>query len=512
MDKFRYKYEKYLPVYKNGGFMEKEDFLGSLYKIYDRQELAPKSGIPLYRGMGCTYTDADEDHYIVFGSTASKKSRNIAMPTIEMLTYARESMIISDSKGELYKRHSRGLELKGYHVIALDFKNMRADKWNPMEYIYDLYEAGDTDGALSAIADFAEVITEPSKKTTNDIYWALMAESKLQGYMDMMLHMCTGEEYNIRTLTEFLSEKNENAVEFLTKCMPSNATAYNNIRKVDDLPPRTHVTVNSTVHGIIKMFLLNNRLMDMLSESSFDIKGIDERPTAIFMIVPDNKDTMNGLIGLFVSQLSQILIAKADSVLEGRLGRRINWILDEFGNISKIPGFSSMITAARSRNIRYIMFVQSMKQIETKYEDADNIIANCSKIFLHSNEVTTLEQISAICGSKIIDNKEYPLISVSELQQLSKEKGEALVLKNRCKPYMTRLTDIDDYPSFRFEFRDIPSLRRRKRRETDIMDMIHEIMENKRSFYSRKTSKEICKHEELLEILTNGSGRWDNYD
>ena len=84
-----------------------------------------------------------------------------------------------------------------------------------------------------------------------------------------------------------------------------------------------------------------------------------------------------------------------------------------------------MITAARSRNIRYFLFVQSLKQIENKYDNSEAIISNCSKIFLYSNETETLEYVSELCGSININGKERPLISAAELNQLSKEGGAA---------------------------------------------------------------------------------------
>lgn len=184
----------------------------------------------------------------------------------------------------------------------------------------------------------------------------------------------------------------------------------------------------------------------------------------------------------------------ADDNISGALKYKVNWILDEFGNIATMPSFSSMITAARSRNMRYYMFVQSLNQIENKYEDYKNIIANCSKIFLHSNESDTLNQISDLLGIKIINGCKYPLASPSELQLLSKEKGEALVLKNRCKPYMTRLTDIDSFPMFSFEFEDIPVKSRKTILDVEVADIFENICNNKRSFYFHGSDISINKY------------------
>ncbi len=480
---FRYKYERFIPPQNSTGFADKREFVDMLFPLRDNGKQVKKAGIPLVRGEKMTYTDSGEDHYIILGNTSSKKSRNVGMPTIEFLAEAGESMIIADPKGEYTRRHRAGLEKKGYKTAVLDFKNMLSDSWNPLAYIYELHKLGQEDKALTYIADLVETLSAPSKEKSKDVFWNLMAESLLQGYLDLMLNICKKEEYNISTLMDFISEKNSIYVDKILECVPTYASAYYNIKNVKLAPEKTYACIINTLHGILKMFILNKSLCSMLKCNSFNISEIDSVPTAVFLVIPDNKDTMNGLVSLFVSQLSNILIDKADINVTGRLKRRVNWIIDEFGNITEIPGLANMITAARSRNMRYFLFVQSLDQIKNKYNAYQTIAANCSKVFLHSNELETLEYISELCGNKIIAGCEYPLISPAELQQLSKEKGEALVLKNRCKPYLTMLTDIDDYPQFKFDFADIPIKDRMKFKISDIVEILEEILIGQRECY-----------------------------
>jgi hypothetical protein len=46
-------------------------------------------------------------------------------------------------------------------------------------------------------------------------------------------------------------------------------------------------------------------------------------------------------------------------------------------------------------------------------------------------------------------HEKRPLISVSELQRFSKEKGEALIMHARQYPIITEIADIDQYEMFR---------------------------------------------------------------
>ncbi len=51
----------------------------------------------------------------------------------------------------------------------------------------------------------------------------------------------------------------------------------------------------------------------------------------------------------------------------GELPKRVNYILDEFGNFtSQYQAFSNMLTVAGGRKIRFNMFLQSFAQLEDK--------------------------------------------------------------------------------------------------------------------------------------------------
>ena len=111
-----------------------------------------------------------------------------------------------------------------------------------------------------------------------------------------------------------------------------------------------------------------------------------------------------------------------------------------------------MISAARSRNMRYYLVAQSLHQLKGRYgEDADTIKGNCENwIFLTSKELDLLEEISSLCGSYFNANgQERRLISVSELPRLDKDKGEALIMHARLYPIISEVADIDEYSMFK---------------------------------------------------------------
>lgn len=87
---------------------------------------------------------------------------------------------------------------------------------------------------------------------------------------------------------------------------------------------------------------------------------------------------------------------------------------------------------------------------ERIFIEAHTLRGNCNDwVFLTSRELSLLQELESLCGSDVKTGQ--PLITVSQLQRLNKESGEALVLCGRMYPYLTHLPDIDGYP-----FADVP--------------------------------------------------------
>jgi len=112
---------------------------------------------------------------------------------------------------------------------------------------------------------------------------------------------------------------------------------------------------------------------------------------------------------------------------------------------------AAIISASRSRNMRFFLIVQSEQQLFNIYqEEAQTIKGNCTNwIFLTSRERVLLEELQTLCGKRMVFDREEPLISISQLQMLDKSKGQALILQGRNNPFISYLADIDDYQIFK---------------------------------------------------------------
>ena len=397
--------------------------------------------------------DGSDTHTLVFGSSGSKKTRADVLPTIHTLCHAGESMIIHDAKGELYKRSASMLENSGYRVIAVNLRNPEVGhSWNPLTIPYRYYKEGDIDKAAEFANDVASTITLGDLASSKDPFWEHSAHDCTFGLMLLLFRYCKENKLpdsavnmsNLAALRRALFEtgsSSEAKKNWLWKWGAKDELIAGSLSGTVMTATETRQGILSVLDQKLRTFTINSSLMDMLANSTFEIANIGQEKTAVFLITPDEKTSYHALVAIFVSQSYQHLIYSAEKA-GGRVSRRINYILDEFSSLPAIGSdFPSMITAARSRNIRFLIIAQSKNQLVRRYrEEASTIMANCTNwIIMFTRELDLLKEVSELCGKK---HNGTPNISIYDLQHLSKEQNQVLVLAGRLKPAIVNLLDI----------------------------------------------------------------------
>lgn len=417
--------------------------------------------------------DHTDTHTLVIGPTGSKKSRLIMMPLVRILGGSGESMIISDPKAEIYNRTASYLQQNGYDIFVLNLRSpMHGQRWNPLAIPFEFYSKGEIDKAYEFVNDIAENLLQ-ADKSNSEPFWDNSAGSFFFGLVLLLFKYCKdhhltkdfvhmGSVVSVRNalFTGARGEKNLQLWEYAKSDPIIASSLVGTVETAKD----TRAGILSTFDQKIRMFSIQPNLLDMLGGSDFDLNAIGQKPTAIFLIVPDEKTGYHGLVSLFIKQSYEYMIFDAQNQAErdgfhiGTLSNRVNYVLDEFSSLPTIRDFPAMVTAARSRNIRFTLAIQSKHQLIQRYKDeTDTIQTNCNNwIFLTGRELQLLEEISSLCGKTLEDNPQ-PILSVSDLQRLDKDAGEALLLCGREKPCITRLADIDTYDNNQFEHVSVSS-------------------------------------------------------
>ena len=453
-----------------------------------QDEKTEAAGIPLYSKKGKMWVDNGEDHYLVMGATGSGKTVIVAKPMIKLLAKHNESMILTDPKGELYEETAELLKSEGYNIITLNFRDPgHGNAWNPMSLPYQLYKEGNTDKAIELLDDLAlNILYE--EKNSGDPFWEKTAADYFTGLALGLFEDGTPEQVNLNSLNlmcslgeERFGGPNNNYIKEYFNGKDPSKPAYINASGTVFTADETKQGIIATFKQKIKLFSSRENLSEMLSYSDFDMRNIGRNKTAVFLIVQDEKKTLHPLATIFIKQCYETLIDVAQES-GGKLPYRTNFILDEFANMPPLKDVTTMVTAARSRLIRFTFIIQNFAQLTQVYgkENGDTIRGNCNLVYLISSEIAALEEISKMCGEVKSKEKEKtastPLVTVSDLQRLSK--FEIIVLRRRMFPYKTRFQTDFEVDWGRTYPKAVPPVR--EKREVQLFDIREFVKEKKK--------------------------------
>jgi len=445
---------------------------------------------------------------------------------------AGSSMICTDPKGELFQMHSKFLQERGYKVMVLDLRDPYSSfRWNPLSDLYDRYQdyvntgneiyrrnddAGSSglelvnpaelytdewyeyEGKAYAIRkELIAVIKVQRQKIYDEVYedlndlvsvicpiesqddpvWEKGARSIIMATIIAMLEDSenpelgmTKEKFNFFNVNKALGNSDNNF-----EALRNYFYGRNVLSKAVTLSKQVLSAAENTLASYMsiafdKLSIFNDEgICSLTSNTDIDPQIFADESTALFLKIPDEKDTRHTLAAAFILCIYKALIKKASTREDLSLPRNVYFILDEFGNMPKIDKFDKMITVGRSRKIWFNMVVQSYAQLDNVYGKTvgDIVKSNCGmKMFIGSNDIETCKEFSELCGnctvsttsvSRSMGTKEgeanyntsiqtRPLIYPSELQKINNktDTGNAIIVTFGNYPLKTKFT-----PSYR---------------------------------------------------------------
>ncbi len=417
------------------------------------------AGLPIIMSPKGVWVDDSEYHNLIIGSTGAGKTQTTVLPMVHLLSKKGESMIVTDPKGEIYEETAEMLRAKGYNIVLLNFRDpQQGNAWNPLSLPYSLYKNGNSDKATELLEDLALNILYDENSKSQDPFWEKTSADYFSGLALALFDDATEDQINLNSinLMTTLGEEKFGATTYVKEYFsykdPAGA-AYINASSTLMAPNETKGSILAVFKQKIKLFSSRENLSEMLSHSDFDMREIGKNKTAVFIVIQDEKKTYHSLVTIFLKQCYETLISVAQEC-GGKLPYRTNFILDEFANMPPLKDVTTMVTAARSRNMRFNFIIQNFAQLYEVYgkENGETIKGNCGNIiYLISTELSALEEISKMCGEVKSKEKEKttstPLVTVSDLQRL--KKWETIVLRIRMMPFKTKLT-----PNFQMDWGD----------------------------------------------------------
>ena len=431
-----------------------KDMKATLKEVRVKERFYEHAGFPLINDGEKMWVDDGESHNLFIGSTGTGKTQCIIHPLVKILAKKGESMVITDPKGEIYRESASLLKERGYKIVILNFREpQRGNTWNPLALPYSLFTNGNSDKAMELLDDLASNILY-EEGGSKDPFWEKTAADYFSGLTLGLFEDAKPEEVNINSVSLMTTQGEEKygprstyIKEYFNDKDPAGA-AYTCASGTVYAPEETKGSIISTMKQKIRLFASRENLSEMLASSDFNMEAIGKEKTAVFMIIQDEKKTYHALATIFIKQVYESLIDTAQNSPKGELPVRTNFILDEFQNMPPLKDVTTMITAARSRKIRFTMIIQNFAGLDAVYgkENAQTIRSNCNNLlYLLTTELSALKEISELCGEKKVKvgkgDKEHeetrPLATVADLQRM--KQFEAIVKRVRLDPFKTRL-------------------------------------------------------------------------
>lgn len=350
-------------------------------------------------------------HTLLIAVTRFGKGRRIFLPSIWSLAKSGESMVMTDPKGELFIITKDYLLKQDYNVVCLNFRDPEmGNQWNLIEMVNRAVDEGNISKATEYAWDIANTIAPKSAGGNDTPVWgngercviatlilivSINAEFKFQRHMKSVYRL-------LSRLGRVLEDDSVPLLDYIQQ-LPDEHPAKDAFATADLSPYKMRGSFFSMVLSDIQLFA-DSAICEMTAKSDHDFRDIGIKKTAIFLIIPDDKPARHVLATIYIDQLYQALVQLANEE-GGRIPRRTNFLLDEFGNLPPIPGFDNKITVAGGRGMRFTLAIQALNQLKNLYKDnAKTISGNCAIwLFFGTNDLETAKELSDKTGKYTVE-------------------------------------------------------------------------------------------------------------
>ena len=316
-------------------------------------------------------------HTLILGATGTGKTVSFIEPTVQILSSLKNkpSILVTDTKGEIYAHHGKKLQDEGYKVVLLDLTEpYNSAQWNPLEPIYDEWQRQlhleetilkHINDPVSNYPNFIKV-GQPSNSewyefdkkafsslrealTEVEVQKSIIRDECFENLKDLSLAICPtvnekdkswedgARDYFNAVLIAML-EDSENEALGMTRDKYNFFNAYKiAMNKDDDYDvvkqyfngrsplSKTRQLASNIIQTQAKqtrdsfMSTLNTNLAMfadsgicyLTSKNTIDFSTFDEQPTAFFIKIPDERKTRYTLASVCLTQAYKAFVKKA---------------------------------------------------------------------------------------------------------------------------------------------------------------------------------------------------------
>lgn len=371
-------------------------FLGSF-----RDSLNPKAPPVDLRYKG-------EMHLCSFGAPGTSKSTSLAACNLLLL---QRSMLVVDVKGELLAITGNARRRMGSKIIVinafgelLDVRpDMESHGWNPILQL----DPDKPAEFYSKAKTIAEACANMSGDGKNDFFETSFTD--LTAAFCMLERIHNGDKAHLRNVRAAIAGSREEMLLALEQMKTSGhyalqvagSAAYARLTDKNSQATSFADVIATTLKNTD--FLNDDRLaLDMANGGAIDFGAMHDELTTVYLVVPVSQ--LNKQAKYLRMFLNLAIESFFDNAPREETLPRVMMLLDEAGNLGRLPAVLRALTAIRSYRVQMFMFFQELGQIKTAYPKEWTQFFTGSgalcNLRIGAGDTTTAEHLSKTCGQR----------------------------------------------------------------------------------------------------------------
>lgn len=360
---------------------------------------------------------------IVFGAAGSFKSVGIVYNDIIQCARRGESVIATDSKGDVYRNTAHIMkDIYGYKIKVLNLKTKElkhSNAWEPLKYVTE-----EDDIQAEVLANAIILNTENGPMD----YWARNELNCLKAAILLVAispayegHRSFSEVVNIISDPSSFNDK--------FRGLPNDNPAKIAFNIYVACEPKVQGQILNGMANRLSL-LTNKYVKEIVAHDEIDLIAPMKEKCIYYIIISDTDTSMRFVASMFFTQIFMLQCDYSDGLSEKQKKKQLSvrYELDEFKNIGQLPEFDVKISTFRSRKISSTIILQGITQLMDLYPNKNHeiILANTTtKILCKAGDMETATYFENMCGTTttVVNNARY---SKGRAQMLDLHNSETL--------------------------------------------------------------------------------------
>lgn len=376
------------------------------------------------------YIDTSDQHFMIEAPTESGKSTKYVIPNIQYNMMAGTTMIIPDTKKELYKHTAADAKRLGYKVYKIDFIDpMHSNTFDYMqdldEYSAEYMKTNDFRAKAqmeSTAGKLAKSIVGARERSDNENTFFLGSSEGIIHSLAILISMF-GEksQKHLSSINNLLLEmmripkkpkENKPVILNLLEKLPVNSGAVKYFGPGFAATGETEANIYSSAIGDIKPFIdsLAEQIIarpDEDEDCKFTCEKMLEEKSVLYICLPEDEEQFYIYGSTIMKTILNRLTSLSRNYPKGKLPKRIYTLWEEFGLYPKVDGLKRTMAIIRGRGVLLDLIYQDQNQLIDLYgETIKKILASqCGTSIYFAfgpEDVETTERISKSLGTKTI--------------------------------------------------------------------------------------------------------------